>query len=270
MVVGRFSRVPARRTSTLPALRALPVLRTLRRLRGRHQRSGLAGPLLLAVLLAGTGHWVAGRDSAAAAADTRPVALLTTELTPRSAFTVLRDGELLAALRASAAAPAAARPAAAAPPRRTPARASRSTRTAPRRAAAAVAPRPTGRWVRPCRGALTSGYGPRWGRMHRGVDLCGNHGIPVYAAGDGVVIHAGYGLSGYGKQVQIRHANGAVTSYSHLSAITVSGGRVSAGTLIGRTGSTGNVTGPHLHLEVKVNGVAVNPSSWFRARGVNL
>lgn len=124
--------------------------------------------------------------------------------------------------------------------------------------------------MRPCSGAITSVYGQRWGRMHRGIDLCGRHGITVVAVADGVVILAGRGLSGYGNQVQIRHTDGSVSSYSHLSAFLVRGGRVSAGTPIGRTGSTGNVTGPHLHFEITVGGSHVDPQSYLRRKGVSI
>lgn len=245
--------MPARPFAMRPApLR--PVRRALRRWRSRPHHS-LAGPLLLAVTLAGTGQYVSAQTEPAQAS-----VLAESAAEPSTwSGTSLRDAELLAALRAPRPVPRPVKRVA--PPRRTPKRASRSTTRV-------AAPRATGRWVRPCAGAMTSGYGQRWGRMHRGIDLCGRYGVLVVAAGDGVVIHAGQGLSGYGNQVRIRHRDGSVSSYSHLSAFLVRGGRVSAGTPIGRTGSSGNVTGPHLHLEVQVGGAHVDPQSFLRRRGV--
>jgi murein DD-endopeptidase MepM/ murein hydrolase activator NlpD len=243
-------------------MRPAPLRRARRAIRSWRARPhrGLSGPLLLALALAGTGQYVSAQADAASS-----VATVATVETSSWSGTSLRDEELLAALRAPrpVAKPVAKKTVAAKAPARsrTPQRASRST---------ARAPKATGRWVRPCAGAMTSAYGQRWGRMHRGIDLCGRHGVLVVAAGDGVVIHAGQGLSGYGNQIQIRHTDGSVSSYSHLSAFLVRGGRVSAGTPIGRTGSTGNVTGPHLHLEIKVGGVHVDPQSFLRRHGVSI
>ncbi|HVM27093.1 MAG TPA: M23 family metallopeptidase, partial [Mycobacteriales bacterium] len=82
------------------------------------------------------------------------------------------------------------------------------------------------------------------------------------------VVSAGW-EGGYGKAVRIRHKDGTQTLYAHLSSISVgSGERVSAGQRIGREGSTGNSTGPHLHFEVRVGGNPVNPLRWLRNHGV--
>ncbi|MGR3321621.1 MAG: DUF5930 domain-containing protein [Pseudooceanicola sp.] len=118
---------------------------------------------------------------------------------------------------------------------------------------------------------FTSGYGyrrdPKTGgrRMHSGVDFAGPVGTPLYATGDGVVIHAGW-LSGYGRLVKIRHEFGIETRYAHLSRIRVKEGqRVSRGDRIGDMGASGRVTGPHLHYEVRVGGRAVNPMTYIKA-----
>lgn len=93
-------------------------------------------------------------------------------------------------------------------------------------------------------------------RRHEGTDYAADYGTPVLAAGEGVVVKAGYS-GGYGNLVELRHANGISTRYGHLSAILVRPGtRVSQGQVIGRVGATGLATGPHLHYEFRVNGVA--------------
>lgn len=93
-------------------------------------------------------------------------------------------------------------------------------------------------------------------RRHEGTDYAADYGTPVLAAGDGVVIKAGYS-GGYGNLVEVRHANGITTRYGHLSAILArSGTRVEQGQVIGRVGATGLATGSHLHYEFRVNGVA--------------
>jgi murein DD-endopeptidase MepM/ murein hydrolase activator NlpD len=117
----------------------------------------------------------------------------------------------------------------------------------------------------PARGALTSPFGIRVHpifrirRLHTGVDIAAEWGSPVYAAAPGRVIYTGW-FGGYGKIVLIDHGGGASTLYGHLSAILVTpGSQVARGALIGRVGSTGYSTGPHLHFEVRLNGRPVNP-----------
>ncbi|SEO51439.1 Murein DD-endopeptidase MepM and murein hydrolase activator NlpD, contain LysM domain [Salinihabitans flavidus] len=111
----------------------------------------------------------------------------------------------------------------------------------------------------------TSGYGMRWGRMHKGTDFAARHGTPIYSTAEGVVIHAGW-LSGYGRLVKIRHDHGIETRYAHLAKIRVKEGqRVSRGELIGDMGNSGRSTGTHLHYEVRVNGKAVNPMIFIKA-----
>jgi len=112
---------------------------------------------------------------------------------------------------------------------------------------------------------LTSGFGYRWGRMHKGTDFAAPHGTPIYSTADGVVIHAGW-LSGYGKLVKIQHQFGIETRYAHLSKFRVKvGQRVSRGQRIGDMGNTGRSTGTHLHYEVRVGGKAVNPMIYIKA-----
>ncbi|MFA6002634.1 MAG: M23 family metallopeptidase [Elusimicrobiota bacterium] len=100
-------------------------------------------------------------------------------------------------------------------------------------------------------------------RMHVGIDIAKPYGTPVYSARSGIVLEAGW-REGYGMLVIIRHADGFTTRYGHMSKISVVPGQVvqRGKTMIGRVGSTGNSTGPHLHFEVRNrNGAPVNPSA---------
>jgi septal ring factor EnvC (AmiA/AmiB activator) len=109
---------------------------------------------------------------------------------------------------------------------------------------------------------VTSEYGPRWGRMHQGIDQGASTGTPIGASKAGTVIFAGW-QGGYGNLVLIDHG-GVVTAYAHQSSMSVSSGQsVSQGQTIGYVGSTGNSTGPHLHFETRVNGSAVNPRQYL-------
>ena len=106
---------------------------------------------------------------------------------------------------------------------------------------------------------ISSPFGPRWGKFHSGVDFALAQGNPIYAADDGTVYYAGYS-GGYGKLIKIDHGNGMQTYYAHCSSLNVSEGQqVKTGETIGRIGSTGNSTGPHLHFEVIINGNRVDP-----------
>jgi murein DD-endopeptidase MepM/ murein hydrolase activator NlpD len=112
---------------------------------------------------------------------------------------------------------------------------------------------------KPSRGGLTSRFGKRWGREHTGIDIGVAKGTTNVAADGGKVIFAGWKGS-YGKLVIIDHENGFTTYYGHNDTITVKAGqRVARGDAIGTAGTTGNVTGPHLHFEVRKNGVPVDP-----------
>ncbi|MCT7962420.1 peptidoglycan DD-metalloendopeptidase family protein [Laspinema sp. D1] len=103
----------------------------------------------------------------------------------------------------------------------------------------------------PARGVFTSGFGMRWGRMHKGIDIAGPIGTPIMAAGTGIVTFAGWNSGGYGNLVEIEHPDGSLTRYAHNHRILVSAGQsVIQGQLIAEMGSTGNSTGPHLHFEL--------------------
>ncbi len=141
---------------------------------------------------------------------------------------------------------------------------------------------PDGAWARPSVGMLASGFGPRWGSQHAGVDLAGPRNSPVYAAAAGTVLTAActsdycdrdgnLDLGGYGNLVELDHGAGVTTRYAHLSGYTVTPGQqVTAGALLGFQGSTGNSTGVHLHFEVRIDGAPVDPMPWLADRGVDL
>lgn len=115
----------------------------------------------------------------------------------------------------------------------------------------------------PVQGTITSGFGPRWGRMHEGLDIAGASGTPIAAAKAGTVIFAGWN-GGYGNMVVLDHGGGLSTAYPHLSSISVSVGQgVGQGSVVGGMGTTGNSTGVHLHFEVRVGGAAVNPLGYL-------
>lgn len=101
-------------------------------------------------------------------------------------------------------------------------------------------------------------------RLHRGIDLAGPYGLEIHATGDGVVIIAELGRYGYGKEVLIDHGFGYTSRYAHLQDIHVQrGDNVKRGQVIGSLGSSGRSTGPHLHYEVCLNDMAVNPMYHF-------
>lgn len=114
-------------------------------------------------------------------------------------------------------------------------------------------------------------HGNRWSRDHTGLDFAVPSGTPVVAVDSGVVISAGW-KGAYGQQVAVRHNDGTVTSYSHLSSIGVRPGTIVArGQVVARSGATGNVTGPHLHLEVRPGGGSpTDPADALRRHGVNV
>lgn len=127
-----------------------------------------------------------------------------------------------------------------------------------------VAAESTGRFAWPVVGAtLSSSYGERWGRVHKGVDLVSSN-RNIKAADAGVVTFAGV-QNGYGNVVIVDHRNGYVTYYGHLKSISVSvGQKLQQGSKIGIMGSTGRSTGTHLHFEIRKNGVAVNPLKYLK------
>jgi murein DD-endopeptidase MepM/ murein hydrolase activator NlpD len=123
-------------------------------------------------------------------------------------------------------------------------------------------------YIWPTKGALTSGYGWRWGRMHKGIDIAAPIGTPVVAAAPGIVIKAGWNSGGYGRLVDIKHADGTFTRYAHNNRILVQAGQeVKQGQQISEMGSSGYSTGPHLHFELHPGGKgAVNPMAFLRRR----
>lgn len=152
-------------------------------------------------------------------------------------------------------------------------RVARDARRPARVAPPAPKPKPAPRWQNPMpSGHLTSCYGQRWGTLHAGIDIAAPSGTPVRAVGAGRVVSAGWNYGGYGISVMVDHGNGYLTHYAHLSAARVRPGqRVAAGTIIGREGSTGDSTGPHLHFEVhKGQWRQISPAPWLRARGVRI
>jgi murein DD-endopeptidase MepM/ murein hydrolase activator NlpD len=123
-------------------------------------------------------------------------------------------------------------------------------------------------WVWPTQGVFTSGYGWRWGRMHRGIDIANSVGTPIVAAQDGRVTFSGWHDGGFGYLVEITHEDGSLTRYAHNSALLVrTGDEVQQGQAISRMGSTGRSTGPHLHFEILPPGRgAVNPLQFLPPR----
>ncbi len=127
---------------------------------------------------------------------------------------------------------------------------------------------PTGMFTWPVPGVkhVSSYYGPRWGKLHKGIDIStsGIYGRTVVAAAGGRVTRAGW-FSSYGYCIDIQHSNGYLTRYAHLSKINVSVGQtVSKGQSIGKVGNSGNSTGPHLHFEIRLNGNTKNPMNYYR------
>lgn len=122
---------------------------------------------------------------------------------------------------------------------------------------------PTGKFIRPYYGTITSRYGSRWGRNHNGIDYGGSVGDPIKAADGGTVTFAGWNSGGYGNLVIVNHGNGKETYYAHMSSVSVKvGQKVAQGTVVGKLGNTGRSTGPHLHFEIRINGKPVNPSGY--------
>ncbi len=128
---------------------------------------------------------------------------------------------------------------------------------------------PTGTFRWPTTGRITSSFGGRkspggiGSTNHKGIDIAGRYGSPIYAADGGTVTYAGW-MGGYGYLVQIDHGNGYVTYYGHNSSLIVSVGQhVYKGQQVARMGSTGNSTGNHCHFEVRYNGVAKNPLNYL-------
>ncbi len=121
----------------------------------------------------------------------------------------------------------------------------------------------SGRLFWPASGEFSSGFGPRGFGFHKGIDIAAAVGTPIMSAMNGKVIYTGW-ESGYGMTIEIRHSNNLVTRYAHCSAVYVSKGQnIEGGQKIAAMGMTGRVTGPHVHFEVLINGVQVNPRNYF-------
>jgi murein DD-endopeptidase MepM/ murein hydrolase activator NlpD len=120
-------------------------------------------------------------------------------------------------------------------------------------------------YVWPSQGILSSGYGWRWGRMHKGIDIAAPTGTPIVAVASGTVVSAGWNDGGYGYLVEVEHGDGTLTRYAHNNRILVkSGQQVAQGQQVSEMGSTGFSTGPHLHFEVHPRGSgAVNPIAFL-------
>lgn len=128
---------------------------------------------------------------------------------------------------------------------------------------------PTGNFRWPTSGRITSYFGGRkspggiGSTNHKGIDIAGRYGTPIYAADGGTVTYSGW-MGGYGYTIRIDHGNGKVTYYAHNSSLIASVGQhVYKGQQIARMGSTGNSTGNHCHFEVRINGVARNPLNYL-------
>ena len=117
------------------------------------------------------------------------------------------------------------------------------------------------RW--PLNDSVTSEYGPRWGRMHQGIDLGGDHGARIVAAESGRVAYAGW-IGGYGNTVIVDHGGNMTTLYAHMEGSAVfTGQTVSMGQVVGYGGSSGHSTGPHLHFEVRIDDEPVDPRQYL-------
>ena len=134
--------------------------------------------------------------------------------------------------------------------------AGRATLAALRRSPRALAMRLA--W--PASGYVSSAFGPRGRGFHEGIDIAASYGSAARAAAAGRVTWAGYHAGGYGYLVVLAHPGGVRTFYAHLSAVTARlGASVAAGQVVGLVGSSGHSTGPHLHFEARVRGLAVDP-----------
>jgi murein DD-endopeptidase MepM/ murein hydrolase activator NlpD len=119
---------------------------------------------------------------------------------------------------------------------------------------------------------LTAAFGESsglWSSTHTGQDFAAPSGTAVRSVAQGVVTSAEW-AGAYGWRIVVQHNDGTETWYCHLSSFEVRSGTVQPGEIIGRVGSTGNSTGPHLHFEVRVNDVPLNPLRWLRNRGLDI
>jgi murein DD-endopeptidase MepM/ murein hydrolase activator NlpD len=119
----------------------------------------------------------------------------------------------------------------------------------------------------PVMGSVSSPFGGRHGRPHEGIDIAARRGTAVRASRSGHVLYSGSGINGYGNLVIIKHADQYATVYAHLQSRSVKKGQfISRGQILGRVGSTGHATGPHLHFEVRSQRTPVNPLSFLHGQ----
>lgn len=153
----------------------------------------------------------------------------------------------------------------------------RAELAAERRASRTERAAPPSRWVTALAAyRVTSCYGPRWGTVHRGIDMAAPHGAAIRSVGAGVVRQVGWRYGGAGVSVVVDHGDGYMTLYAHASrALVRVGQRVAAGTTIALVGATGHATGPHLHLALaktrsldRLWSTLVNPQPWLRSHGI--
>lgn len=125
--------------------------------------------------------------------------------------------------------------------------------------------------VKPAEGTFTSGFGPRWGAFHAGIDIANVTNTPILAVLDGTVLDSGP-AQGYGQWIRLLHDDGTITVYGHLETLDVAvGERVKAGQKIAGMGNRGFSTGTHLHFEVHPDGAnAVDPVPWLAALGITV
>ncbi|GKU25862.1 peptidoglycan DD-metalloendopeptidase family protein [Clostridium folliculivorans] len=117
---------------------------------------------------------------------------------------------------------------------------------------------------KPSRGSISSNFGARWGEVHHGIDIASNVGDPIGAALDGMVKETSYN-NVYGNMIVVDHGGGIETIYGHCSKVLVKPGqKIKRGDIIGKVGTTGRSTGPHLHFELRVNGTAINPNKYIK------
>ena len=132
------------------------------------------------------------------------------------------------------------------------------------------------RWPFPYAVPITDGFGPRINGFHKGVDFIPGAGTPVYAVADGVVVSSGYDTTGYGYHVVIQHSLGGVnikSNYAHMmldSSPMVAGQQIKVGDFVGLVGDTGISYGAHLHFEIYIDDVPVDPFAWLQANASNL
>jgi murein DD-endopeptidase MepM/ murein hydrolase activator NlpD len=186
---------------------------------------------------------------------------------PLTPFTESAAGGALGTTQATTVASTVATPAGAAVPA---AAATQVAKPATSAVPARVVPKSVTLWVRPNGGPLSSPFGRRWGRMHKGIDLAGSYGSSIVAATAGTVYFTGP-EQGYGRIIKVQDSDGTQTWYAHMSRYLVKpGDHVQAGQRIAFVGVAGDATGPNLHFEVHVGGQPVDPLPFLRKHGVRI